>query len=94
MVSIHSRTPPPPPPHFTLSQEAEWTLPERGGEQGDYRAGIRAKIDNAIECLQQQPLSKRAVRLIQFFGGKAVSVVVLTSRACAGDTDPIQFRGQ
>ena len=53
-----------------------------------------AKIDNAIQCLQQQPLSKRAVRLIQFFGGKAVSVVVVTSHACAGDTDSILFRGQ
>jgi len=44
------------------AQEAEWTLAERGGDQGDYRAGIRAKIANTIECLQQQPLSKRAVR--------------------------------
>ena len=56
VVFIHSRAYHRSPPNFTLSQEAEWTLPERGGEQGDYRAGIRAKIDNAIECLQQQPL--------------------------------------
>jgi hypothetical protein len=36
-------------------------LPERGGGQGDYRQGIRAKISNAIECLKTEPLSKRAV---------------------------------
>ena len=46
---------------MTSRQEAEWMLPERGGDQGDYRAGIRAKINNAIECLKTEPLSKRAV---------------------------------
>jgi hypothetical protein len=49
------------PARLTLSQEAAWMLPERGGDQGDYRAGIRAKINNAIECLKMEPLSKRAV---------------------------------
>ena len=43
-------------------QEALWMLPERGGDQGDYRAGIRSKINNAIECLKTEPLSKRAVK--------------------------------
>ena len=33
----------------------------RGGSQGDYRAGMAAKIANVIECLTQFPNSKRAV---------------------------------
>ena len=33
----------------------------RGGSQGDYRAGMRSKIANVIDCLTQFPLSKRAV---------------------------------
>ena len=33
----------------------------RGGSQGDYRDGMRAKIDNVVDCLQHYPQSKRAV---------------------------------
>ena len=33
----------------------------RGGSQGDYRDGMRAKIDNVVDCLQNYPQSKRAV---------------------------------
>ncbi len=33
----------------------------RGGSQGDYRDGMRAKIDNIVDCLQHYPQSKRAV---------------------------------
>ena len=40
----------------------------RGGEQGDYRLGIDAKIRNAIECLQSEPLSKRATITFPFSG--------------------------
>jgi thymidylate synthase len=32
----------------------------RGGSQGDYRDGMRAKIDNIVDCLKQFPQSKRA----------------------------------
>ena len=32
----------------------------RGGSQGDYRDGMRAKIDNIVDCLQNFPQSKRA----------------------------------
>ena len=32
----------------------------RGGGQGDYRLGTRAKIDNIIDCLTAFPQSKRA----------------------------------
>ena len=35
--------------------------PERGGEQGDYRDGMPAKIANSIDCLSRYPQSKRAV---------------------------------
>ena len=33
----------------------------RGGSQGDYREGIKDKIDNVVDCLRHFPLSKRAV---------------------------------
>lgn len=33
----------------------------RGGSQGDYRDGMRNKIDNVIDCLTHYPQSKRAV---------------------------------
>ncbi len=33
----------------------------RGGSQGDYRNGMRAKIDNVVDCLNHYPQSKRAV---------------------------------
>ena len=33
----------------------------RGGSQGDYRDGMRAKIDNVVDCLTHYPQSKRAV---------------------------------
>lgn len=33
----------------------------RGGSQGDYRDGMRAKLDNVVDCLTHYPQSKRAV---------------------------------
>lgn len=33
----------------------------RGGSQGDYRDGMRAKINNVVDCLTHYPQSKRAV---------------------------------
>lgn len=33
----------------------------RGGSQGDYRDGMRSKIDNVVDCLTRYPKSKRAV---------------------------------
>ena len=33
----------------------------RGGSQGDYREGMRGKIDNVVDCLTHYPQSKRAV---------------------------------
>ncbi|MBT8077208.1 MAG: hypothetical protein KJO31_01470 [Gammaproteobacteria bacterium] len=32
----------------------------RGGAQGDYRSGMRGKIDNVVDCLSRFPRSKRA----------------------------------
>lgn len=46
--------------------DTKWQLPERGGEQGDYRQGMQAKIRNAIDCLRTEPRSKRAVIPIPF----------------------------
>lgn len=39
---------------------------QRGGGQGDYSHGIEAKINNVIECLRNEPYSKRAVLPIPF----------------------------
>lgn len=33
----------------------------RGGKQGDYRQGMKAKIKNVTECLKEFPKSKRAL---------------------------------
>lgn len=33
----------------------------RGGDQGDYRTGMRAKTDNVVSCLNAFPESKRAL---------------------------------
>ena len=41
-------------------------LAERGGEQGDYREGMQAKIANVIDCLKTEPMSKRAIIPIPF----------------------------
>lgn len=35
--------------------------PARGGGQGDYRVGIKEKLENVIDCLRKFPNSKRAV---------------------------------
>jgi len=35
--------------------------PERGGGQGNYRAGMERKIQNVVDCLNQFPMSKRAI---------------------------------
>jgi len=53
---------------WEYSQEESdlWQLAERGGEQGDYRKGIKQKINNAIECLKNEPLSKRATITFPF----------------------------
>mmetsp|Transcript_25014 Transcript_25014/g.80842 ORF Transcript_25014/g.80842 Transcript_25014/m.80842 type:complete len:224 (-) Transcript_25014:3168-3839(-) len=51
---------------YTQEQYDEWFLPERGGEQGDYREGMPEKIANVIDCLKNEPLSKRAIIPIPF----------------------------
>jgi hypothetical protein len=38
--------------------------PARGGGQGDYRAGIKEKVENVVDCLTRFPASKRAVLTI------------------------------
>ena len=71
-------------------------LPERGGDQGDYRAGIRAKINNAIECLKSEPLSKRAVSELVRQTASALDNVTCAHGdvAAVGDTHSIQLARQ
>ena len=45
----------------TEEQRTKYFTAHRGGSQGDYRAGMRAKIANVIDCLTHFPASKRAV---------------------------------
>lgn len=33
----------------------------RGGSQGDYRTGMKTKIENVVDCLSRYPTSKRAI---------------------------------
>lgn len=51
---------------YTEEEYEKWQLPERGGDQGDYREGMPAKIANVIDCLRTEPFSKRAVIPIPF----------------------------
>jgi len=51
---------------YTDEETAMWLLPERGGEQGDYRDGMPEKIANVIDCLRTEPRSKRAIIPIPF----------------------------
>ncbi len=83
-VIIHEST-------MTHSQEAMWMLPERGGGQGDYRAGIRAKINDAIECLKTEPLSKRAVSTIAL---RLVCNCRALHVSCCQQIIPIPFNSQ
>lgn len=49
----------------TLSTEQlQFFSSERGGGQGDYREGMRQKIENVIDCLTQYPQSKRALIVV------------------------------
>lgn len=51
-----------------------YQLPERGGEQGDYRYGMQEKIKNVIDCLKTEPLSKRAIIPIPFADVPSIEV--------------------
>lgn len=53
---------------WDYSQEEfdRWQMPERGGEQGDYRDGMQEKISNVIDALRTEPHTKRAVIPIPF----------------------------
>lgn len=43
----------------TQEQHDKWYDVRRGGDQGDYREGMQAKIDNAVDCLREHSHSKR-----------------------------------
>jgi thymidylate synthase len=47
--------------HSLDDAQRAWLSESRGGAQGDYRAGMAAKIDNVVDCLTRFPSSKRAV---------------------------------
>lgn len=51
---------------YTEEESNLWQLDERGGAQGDYRAGMKEKIANVIDCLKSDTYSKRAVIPIPF----------------------------
>ncbi|CAE8721604.1 unnamed protein product, partial [Polarella glacialis] len=40
---------------YTQQDSDKWLLPERGGDQGDYRDGMQEKIANVIACLKSEP---------------------------------------
>ena len=56
---------------YSQAEADQWQLAERGGEQGDYRAGITKKIANAVACLKAEPMSKRATITFPFTGVEA-----------------------
>jgi hypothetical protein len=45
---------------ITAEQE-QYVNEQRGGAQGNYREGMRRKIDNVVDCLTRFPQSKRAL---------------------------------
>ncbi|CAJ1398881.1 unnamed protein product [Effrenium voratum] len=51
---------------YTQEEYDKWFMPERGGDQGDYRDGMQEKIANVIACLKAEPRSKRAIIPIPF----------------------------
>ena len=51
---------------FTQEEYDEWFMLERGGDQGDYREGMQAKIANVVDCLRTHSHSKRAIIPIPF----------------------------
>jgi hypothetical protein len=50
----------------TEEETKKWWMLERGGDQGDYRAGMKKKIANVIDCLRNHSHSKRAIIPIPF----------------------------
>lgn len=51
---------------YTQHEFDTYQMDERGGQQGDYRDGMQAKIKNVIACLRAEPRSKRAIIPIAF----------------------------
>ena len=42
-------------------EQKKYFSAHRGGSQGDYRNGMKCKIDNVVDCLLKYPKSKRAI---------------------------------
>jgi hypothetical protein len=59
---------------YSEEECALYQLPERGGEQGDYRFGMPEKIRNVVDCLKTEPLSKRAIIPIPFADTPSIQV--------------------
>ncbi len=59
---------------YTRAEAQEYQTDERGGEQGDYRAGMQEKISNVITCLKAEPRSKRAIIPIPFSTEGSINV--------------------
>ncbi len=47
--------------HELKPEQRRFFSEQRGGAQGDYRAGMRDKVANVVDCLTRFPASKRAV---------------------------------
>lgn len=58
----------------TSDEKFKWQRTERGGTQGDYSYGMKVKIANVIDCLKNEPLSKRAIIPIPFAEEPSVAV--------------------
>jgi thymidylate synthase len=52
--------------HFGFEDRSHLFTPLRGGPQGDYRQGMRAKLEKVVLALKTRPGSKRAVLTIPF----------------------------
>lgn len=54
----------------------------RGGGQGDYREGIKAKIANVVDCLQRFPHSQRAILTVPFANQTSDKVCTCIGTGC------------
>ena len=69
---------------YTRAEAQEYQTDERGGEQGDYRAGMQEKISNVIACLKAEPRSKRAIIPIPFTTEGSINVDWREWPSCRG----------
>ena len=59
---------------YAQAEADAYQTDERGGVQGDYRAGMQQKIANVVACLRAEPRSKRAIVPIPFSTEGSINV--------------------